>query len=155
MRRRLIAVIGAAEADEAVLSRAREVGRRLAEAGEALVTGGLGGVMAAASEGAARAGGTVLAILPGGSPDEANPWVELAVATGCGDARNAMIANSADGFVAVAGSWGTLSEIAFALKRGKPVVALDAPGELPVHRAGTPEEAVRVLLGLLSRARPG
>lgn len=151
-------MIGAAQADEPALAHAREVGRLLAEAGEAVVTGGLGGVMQAASEGAARAGGTVLAILPGGSPDEANPWVGLAVATGCGDARNAMIANSADGFVAVAGSWGTLSEIAFALKRGKPVVALRcgpvaaAPGtdgELPVQRASSPQEAVRALLALL------
>ena len=106
--------------------------------------------MEAASEGARGAGGLVLGILPGPSPGDANPHVEVAVATGMGDARNALIANTADGFVAIAGSWGTLSEIAFALKRGKPVVSLGSfERDLPVPPAATPEEAVRRLLELL------
>jgi len=95
----------------------------------------------------------VIGILPGRSPADANPHVEVAVATGMGDARNAVIANTADGFVAVGGAWGTLSEIAFALKRDKPVVSLGSfEAELPVHPAATPEQAVRRLLELLGDA---
>ena len=143
-------MIGAGEAAPEVLARAREVGRLLAQAGEVVLTGGLGGVMAAASEGAAAAGGTVLALLPGSAPEQSNPHAEFALATGSGDARNAMIANSAAGFIAVAGSWGTLSEIAFALKRSKPVVSLGSfTAGLPVHPVESPEAAVKTLLRLL------
>jgi len=150
MPRRVVAVIGAGDADRTALAHAREVGRRVAASGLVLVTGGLGGVMEAASAGAREGGGLVIGILPGVSPRDANAEVEVAVATGLGDARNAVIANTADGIVAVAGSWGTLSEIAFALKRGKPVVSLGSfENGLPVHPARTAEEAVRVLLGLL------
>jgi hypothetical protein len=151
MPRRAVAVIGAGEAGQETLAHAREVGRRLAEAGLVVVTGGLGGVMEAASAGAREAGGLVVGILPGSRPGEANPAVDVAVASGLGDARNAVIANTADGFVAVGGAFGTLSEIAFALKRGKPVVSLGSfERGLPVHAVSTPEEAVRRLLGLLA-----
>jgi uncharacterized protein (TIGR00725 family) len=147
MRRRMLAVIGAGECDPATAELAREVGRRIAEAGCVLVTGGLGGVMQAASQGACEAGGLVVGILPGEQPSEANPHVGVAIASGMGDARNTILANSADGFVAVGGSYGTLSEIAFALKRAKRVVSLGSWDVDPaVLRAGTPEEAVRLLL---------
>jgi len=150
MARRAVAVIGAGEASEQTLAHAREVGRRLAEAGLVVVTGGLGGVMEAASAGAREAEGLVVGILPGASPDEANAHVEVAVASGLGDARNALIANTADGFIAVGGSFGTLSEIAFALKRGKPVISLGSfERGLPVRPVSTPEQAVRLLLELL------
>ena len=147
---RTVAVIGAGECDAATAQRAQAVGRALAEAGCTLVTGGLGGVMAAASRGAAEAGGLVVGILPGDSADAANPHVRVAIATGLGDARNALIANSAQAFIAVAGSYGTLSEIAFALKRGKPVVGLGTWDlGLPLVRADTPSEAVQRVLALV------
>lgn len=120
----MIAVIGAGECDPATAATAHEVGRLLAEGGCVLVTGGLGGVMEAASRGAAEAGGTVVGVVPGEDPASANPEVAIPIATGMGDARNAIIANTAEAFVAVGGSYGTLSEIAFALKRGKRVVAV-------------------------------
>lgn len=143
----MLAVIGAGECDPAAAELAREVGRRIAEAGCVLVTGGLGGVMQAASQGASEAGGLVVGILPGEQPFEANPHVGVAIASGMGDARNTILANSADGFVAVGGSYGTLSEIAFALKRSKRVVSLGSWDVDPaVIQAGTPEEAVRLLL---------
>ncbi len=148
MTRRIIAVIGAGECDDAVSERAREVGRLLAEAGCILVTGGRAGVMEAASRGAREAGGLVVGILPSADSSDANPYVDVAIATGMGDARNAVLANTAEAFVAVAGSLGTLSEIAFALKRGKPVVTLGSwELGLPVTRADTPAEAVRRVLG--------
>ena len=147
MRRPVVAVIGVAAADEAEQRHAEAVGRLLAERGYVVVTGGLGGVMEAASRGAAAAGGTVVGILPAADPDTANPHVGIAVATGQGDARNAVICNTADAFVAIGRGLGTLSEIAFALKRGKPVVALgswelpEAKGRMP-EPVASPEEAV-------------
>ncbi len=150
MPRRVIAVIGAGQADAPTLARARQVGRLLAEADCVVLTGGLGGVMEAASRGAREAGGLVIGVLPGDSPAAANASVEIAIASGLGDARNAVIANTAQGFVAVAGSFGTLSEIAFALKREKPVVGLGTWDlGLPIERAETPEQAVSSLLSLL------
>ena len=149
-RARVVAVIGAGACDARVAEQAREVGRLLAEAGCTVVTGGLGGVMAAASRGAREAGGTVLAILPGDDPRAADPHAQLAVATGMGDARNVVIANTAQGFVALAGSYGTLTEISYALRRGKPVVSLGSwELGLPLERAESPAQAVRLLLDLL------
>jgi uncharacterized protein (TIGR00725 family) len=112
------------------------------------VTGGLGGVMRAASRGAHEAGGRVIGILPGSCPEDANEFVEVAIATGVGEARNVIIANTADAFIAVSGGWGTLSEMAFALKQGKRVVSLGAPSiEGDVVHAAEPEEAVEAALG--------
>lgn len=142
-RRPVVAVIGAGECDARVAARAREVGRRLAEAGRVVLTGGLGGVMAAASEGAREAGGLVLGLLPGADPAAANRWVEIAIATGLGEARNVLIANTAEAFVAISGGYGTLSEIAFALRRGKRVVGLDTWPIEGVEVANDPADAVR------------
>lgn len=143
---RVVAVIGAAEPDESARAAAFLVGRLLARAGCVLVTGGLSGVMAAASEGARSEGGLVVGILPGHDPSTANPHVDVRIATGMGDARNAIICNTADAFIAVGGSFGTLSEIAFALKRNKPVVSLNSfepsPEVIPV---GSPAEALEML----------
>lgn len=147
MRLRAIAVIGAGDCGEELAQVAYEVGRLLAQRGIAVVTGGLGGVMEAAARGAAESGGLTVGVLPGVLAAEANPWIAVAIATGIGDARNAVICNSAEAFVAVGGSYGTLSEIAFALKRGKRVVSLGSWDVDPkVERADSPEDAVRRVL---------
>ena len=145
--KRLIAIIGAATCDEVVFRRAWRVGELLAEAGCDVVTGGLGGVMEGGSGGARDKGALVIGVLPGDDGTAANPHVQVAIATGMGDARNVILANSAAGFVAIAGGEGTLSEIAFALKRGKPVVSLGSWEHDPrVQVAETPEDAVEWLL---------
>ena len=144
---RVLAVIGAGTPDVDTDAAACEVGRLLAQAGCVLITGGLEGVMAAASRGAHEAGGLVIGVLPGPFAAEANPYVSVAVATGLGDARNAVLANTAEAFIAVGGAYGTLSEIAFALKRGKRVDGLGTWDVDPaVLKASSPEEAVRLAL---------
>jgi hypothetical protein len=152
-RQRIVAVIGAGACDSDTAERARAVGSLLAGRGCVVLTGGLGGVMEAASRGAAEVGGLVIGVLPGADPADANPHVAVAIASGMGDARNAILANTAEAFVAVAGEHGTLSEIAFALKRGKRVVSLGSWQVDPaILVALTPEEAVRLALGLPSTA---
>ena len=141
-----IAVIGSGAEHEA---RAEEVGRLIAEAGAVLVCGGRGEVMAAAARGAKAAGGTTIGILPGESRAEANPWIDHAVVTGIGHARNLAVAASGDGVIAVGGMWGTLAEIAYARLLGRPVVVLEPGWELAgegIERAATPEEAVVLAL---------
>ena len=122
----------------------------MAEAGAIVVTGGRGGVMEAASKGAREAGGTTLGILPDADRSQANPWLTVAVPTGMGEARNALVVRAADGVIAVGGEWGTLSEIAFARKTGKPVVALESWELEGVERFETPAEAVAALLHRLA-----
>lgn len=107
-----------------VLAAAEEVGRRLAEAGFTVVCGGLGGVMEAAARGAAAAGGDVIGVIPGDDPAGANPHCTHVVASGVGYARNLAVVASGDAVIAIGGEWGTLSEIAFARRLDRPVVAL-------------------------------
>ena len=102
--------------------------------------------MEAASKGAREAGGTTLGLLPGADRRAANPWLTVAVPTGMGEARNALVVRAADGVIAVGGEWGTLSEIAFARKTGKPVVGLQSWDLDGVDRFDTPAEAVAALL---------
>lgn len=129
---------------------AEEVGRLLAERGCAVVTGGLGEVMAAAHRGAKAAGGTTVAILPGESHADANPWADHVVVTGIGHARNLAVAASGHAVIAVGGSFGTLAEIAFALRLGRPVVVLgDGPDVDGVPRVDTAEAAVEAALAAL------
>ena len=150
-----ISVIGSgAEHEEA----AEEVGRLLAERGATLVCGGLEEVMAAAARGAKSAGGVTIGILPGDSRSEANPWIDHAVATGTGHARNLAVAASGDAVIAVGGAFGTLSEIAYARLLGRPVVVLDPGIAAPyagVVRASTPREAVEAALSLAAPASNG
>ena len=120
-----VAVSGGGEAGEAASQLAEEVGRELARRGAVVVTGGLGGAMAAASRGAKAEGGTTLGILPGDDRSDANDWVDVAVPTGLGEARDVLLVRAADALIAVAGEFGTLSEIALALKVGTPVVGLE------------------------------
>jgi uncharacterized protein (TIGR00725 family) len=137
------------------LEAAEEVGRLVAAGGAILVCGGLGGVMEAACRGARSAGGLTLGILPGRDRREANRYVEVAVATGLGEARNALVVRSADAVVAVGGAYGTLSEIALALKGGTPVVGLGTwelarggVADTGVIRADSAAEAARTALDL-------
>lgn len=156
----VIGVIGESEfSDPAHEALAEEVGRRVAEAGAVLVCGGLTGVMEAACRGARRAGGRTIGILPGTDRAEANPFVDVAVATGMGQARNAIIVLTADAVVAIGGGYGTLSEIGLALRFGRPVIGLRTweagRGErrVPVVAAASPEDAVRRALALAREGR--
>lgn len=144
---RILAVIGTGDDDDRTDRVAHEVGAQIAKAGCTLITGGLGGVMRAASLGAKAQGGLVVGILPSATPEHANEAVDVAIATGIGDSRNAIIANTAAGFIAVGGAFGTLSEIAFALKRSKPIASLGSWEVDPsIYRADDAADAVKWIL---------
>jgi uncharacterized protein (TIGR00725 family) len=131
------------------VGRAEEVGRLLAERDCTVVTGGHGEVMAAASRGAKAGGGTTIGILPGERREDANEWVDHTVVTGIGHARNLAVVASGDAVIAVGGSWGTLAEIAFARRLGRPVVILEPGWQVEgegIERAETPERAVELAL---------
>lgn len=153
-----VAVVGAGVAGAPVLQKAEDVGRLLAEAGACLLSGGLGGVMEASCRGASQAGGETVAILPSLDRRDANPYVGIAIPTGMGEMRNALIVRAADAVVAIAGEYGTLSEIAFALKTDTPVVGLgtwdlarDGKVVDAFQRASSAEEAVSLALEAASR----
>lgn len=146
MARRQIGVIGAGECPAEVYELARAVGREIARRGHILVCGGLGGVMEGACRGAREEGGLTVGVLPSSRISDANPWVEVAIATGMGEARNAIVVHSSEGLIAIAGGYGTLSEVAIALKVGKPVVALESFVLEGVTLASDPIEAVSLLL---------
>jgi uncharacterized protein (TIGR00725 family) len=148
-----VAVIGSAACPPPVAEMAEAVGREIARRGHVLVCGGRGGVMEAACRGAKATGGLTVGILPGTDRREANAFVDVPIATGLGEARNAIVVRAADAVIAVHGEYGTLSEIGLALKMGKPVVglgtwAVSPPGDGhdPVARAATPAEAVAAAL---------
>ena len=143
-------VVGAGDSGARLAAEAEAVGAALARRGAVVVSGGLGGVMEAACRGAKGAGGSTLGILPGGDRSAANEWVDLALATGLGEARNALVVRACDALVAVGGGYGTLSEIALALKAGRPVFGLeswDIPGVVGV---ASPEEAATAALEVLT-----
>jgi uncharacterized protein (TIGR00725 family) len=147
-----VSVAGSASAATRELEIAEETGRLLAEEGAVLICGGLGGVMEAACRGASAAGGITVGILPGSDPDSANPYVSIPIATGLGEARNAIVAAASDALIAIGGKLGTLSEIALALRRGIPVVGLetweldeDRTKPFKLLRASTPAEAVKLV----------
>lgn len=139
-----------------ILEWAEEVGLLLARGGATVVTGGMGGVMRAASRGAAGAGGMTLGILPGTDAGEANEYVQMAIPTGLGVMRNLVVVTAADAVLAVGGRHGTLSEIGLALRMGRHVVALSSwrvesehrIGGARVHRARDPREAAAMALRL-------
>jgi uncharacterized protein (TIGR00725 family) len=154
-----VSVIGAADPTPHEIELARRVGRLLATHGLVVVTGGLGGVMAAASEGAKAAGGLTVGILPTREKRDANLYVDIVLPTGFSEGRNALVALAGDAVVAVGGGFGTLSEIALALRAGRTVAALSTwdldstrVGDAPFLRAETPEDAVELVLASLSRA---
>jgi len=160
MERTYVGVVGAGSAEGRTISVAEEVGRLLAARGVIVVCGGLGGVMEAACFGAKSAGGTTVGILPGLDRDEANAWVDVAIPTGLGEARNALVVRAVDALIAISGEYGTLSEIALALKTGKPVVGIDTwelsrrgVAATDIVRAANPAEAVERALALAAGAR--
>ncbi len=160
MMKLIIGVIGGSRPKAAEAAAAEEVGRALAEGGAALICGGRGGVMAAACRGAKAAGGLTIGVLPGTSRSRANPYVDIPIVTGIGEARNAIITRTAQAVVAVGGSYGTLSEIAFSLSFGTPVVGLgtwelrrDGHPDVPIIYAATPEEAAARALSLARERR--
>ncbi|HDJ24057.1 MAG TPA: TIGR00725 family protein [Candidatus Aminicenantes bacterium] len=137
-----IAVIGGANPDEQSWKEARRVGELIAEKGGILVCGGLSGVMEAAAQGAKSKGGLTMGILPGYSSQEANPYIDLPIATGLGPLRNSLVVLNAKAIIAINGQYGTLSEIALAKIHGRPIIGLNT-WEIPgVDIACTPEEAV-------------
>jgi uncharacterized protein (TIGR00725 family) len=144
-----VAVVGPGEASPDQLHTAEEVGAGLAAAGAVVVTGGLGGVMQAACRGARSRRGRTLGILPGDDRDAANGWVEIAVTTGMGELRNGLVVRAADAVVAIGGGHGTLSEIALALKLGRPVVGLGTWEVHGVDHVSTPEDALALIASLL------
>lgn len=151
-----ISVIGAGDASPEECRLAEAVGRALAEAGAVVVTGGLGGVMAAASRGCVEAGGISVGLLPGRDPAAANGWVTLPLATGMGESRNSLVVRTGEAVVAIGGSWGTLSEIALARKMGHSVVLLaEPPVDLPLPRSERPEEAAAWALLQAKKRRIG
>jgi len=148
---RYVAVVGPGEATHAQLDAALEIGRGLALAGATVVTGGLGGVMAAASRGAATAGGVTVGLLPSGDRTTANPWLTISVPTGLGELRNGLVVRSADAVIAVGGAYGTLSEVALALKTMVPVVGLATWEIEGIEAVRSPAAAVARALELARR----
>ena len=153
MRPRIVGLIGASELPPELYNTAEYIGREVAVRQAVLITGGLTGAMEAASKGAKTAGGLTIGILPGGSAQEANAYIDLPIVTGLSEARNLIIVRTADVLIAVGGGPGTLSEIAFALKFKKPVIGLHSwhvAAEI-VH-VQTPQEAVERAFELLGSA---
>lgn len=153
---------GSRDADADDLAQAYEVGRRLAEVGYAVLTGGLGGVMAEVARGVRDGNGLAVGLLPGSDRAGGNEFLTVTVPTGLGQLRNGLLVNAADAVIAVGCSWGTLSEICLTQRVGKPLVCLrpwqmrDAAGrEISIPTAADPAEAVRVIGSLLSAGEPG
>jgi uncharacterized protein (TIGR00725 family) len=150
--RPIIAVVGAGNAPAPICQLGYQVGFAIAQGGADLVCGGLGGVMESAAAGARAAGARTIGILPGDDRNAANKYIDFAIPTGMGEARNVLVVQSADSLIALAGEAGTLSEIAFALKIGRPVVALGAWDEIAgLHRADDPQTAATLALELARR----
>jgi uncharacterized protein (TIGR00725 family) len=152
-----VAVVGAGVAGESLRRVAEDVGRGLGEHGAVVLCGGLSGVMEAVCRGCREAGGTTVGILPGNDRRDANEFVDVAIATGMGEMRNALIVRAADVVVALGGEYGTLSEVAFALKIGRPVVGFDTwelgkrgAADDAIVRVESAEEAVAAALRLAS-----
>ena len=155
-RRIQIAVIGDGQPPVEVAHWAEEVGRLLAQRGAVVVCGGLGGVMAAAAQGAAAAGGLTIGILPTYDAATANPAIAVAIPSGMGEARNVLVVASGDAVIALPGSYGTQSEVALALKLGKKVIGVQAWGDVQgVQVAQTPAEAVELALSAVRKLKAG
>ena len=146
----LIGVIGAEDASEEERATAERVGREIAKSGLTLVCGAMGGVMEAACRGAKTEGGLTIGIVPGDSKSDSNPYVDIPVVTAMGHARNVIVVRSSSAIIAIGGSYGTLSEIAFALRLEIPIIGIktwDVSTE--IRKAETPKEAVDMAIELI------
>ncbi len=142
-----VGVIGGGHCTPEVAGCAEAVGGELAKRGVTLVCGGMGGVMEAAARGASKRGGMTVGILPTLDRASANPYIRIAIPTGLGEARNALVVRASDGLIAIDGAYGTLSEIALGLQCGRPVVGLHTWDlEAPILRASDPVDAVNLVL---------
>jgi len=149
-----IGVIGAGECSMEIYSIAYEVGCLVGQNEWVLVCGGLGGVMEGAAKGCFENGGITVGILPTTEKRSANPFVTLAIPTGMGEARNVLVVRASDVVIAIAGGYGTLSEIGLALKIGKPVIGLKTwPGIDGIDYVETPEQAINMVVKYLSRLK--
>lgn len=154
-RNLVVGIIGPREATKGQYAAAEQIGRRLGALGLTLICGGRSGVMEAASKGCFASSGTMIGILPGSHPQEANPFVTIPLPTGLGEARNMVIAKSARVLIAVGGSYGTLSEVAYGLHFSKPVIGVEgAPDVEGVIHAASPEDAVARALEALIACAP-
>jgi len=145
----IIAVIGGRHVEKRLLKEAERVGELIAAKKAVLVCGGLGGVMEAVSKGAKKEGGLTIGILPHEHKKEANDYIDVPIATGLGIGRNVIIARTADALIAVGGEYGTLSEIAFALQMGKPVVGINTWDIKGIISARDAEDAVTKVFEIL------
>jgi uncharacterized protein (TIGR00725 family) len=150
VERKIIGVIGGSIAAAEVLRIAEETGNLIASNGHYLICGGMAGVMEASAKGAREKGGTTIGILPHTDRHEANPYIDIPIATGVGEGRNLIIVRTADLIIAIDGEYGTLSEIAFALKMGKPVIGLNTWDIKGVIKAGSPVEAISIAEDILT-----
>ena len=151
-----IGVIGAGDCSDEICELAEKVGQGIAAAGAVLVCGGMGGVMEAAARGAKKQGGVTIGILPGVEKTHANPHIDFPIVTGLGEGRNLLVVRNSDVLIAFPGKFGTLSEIAFALKLGKPVIGLstwNVSGE--IIKAGGAQEAVTIALNQAKALKKG
>jgi uncharacterized protein (TIGR00725 family) len=160
-KKTIIAVIGAAKCSSQESVWAEEVGEELAKRGAAVICGGLTGVMESVCRGARKAGGLTIGVLPGDIAESANRYVDIPLVTGLGYARNVIVVKSAQAAIAIGGSYGTLSEIAFACQRRIPVIGLDTwemsrggKADDTIIRAGSPREAVALALSKIDRSSP-
>lgn len=148
-RKPVIAVIGAGKCSRKLRDMAAEIGRYVAENGGVLLCGGLGGVMEGAARGAKEAGGTTIGIIPSENKADANQFIDHVIPTGFGQARNVLVVRAADAIVALPGKFGTLSEMAFALVSGKPIISVQAwkLGE-EIQQVEDPLEAAKIAMEL-------
>jgi uncharacterized protein (TIGR00725 family) len=155
-----IGVIGGSDVSPQIAKLAEEVGREIARQGAALVCGGMGGVMQAACKGASDEGGITIGILPGENRHDANPYVRIPIMTGIGYARNVTVVKSSQAIIAIDGSYGTLTEIGYALQSGIPVIGLKTwtmsisdREDKNIIRAKNPEEAVEKAVALIKNKK--
>lgn len=153
-RKPLIAIIGGGECSPQQAELIAETAKKVAKNGGNIVCGGLGGTMEAAARGVREGGGLAIGILPGSSKSEANSFIDVALPTGIGEARNVLIVRAADAIIAFEGKYGTLSEISFAMVSGKPVIAVSAWKDIPeIIQVESPDEAARVALQMARESK--
>ena len=147
-----VGVVGAGDCSDSVYDLARQVGDGIGKRGWIMVCGGMGGVMEGAARGCYEAGGMTVGLLPGLEKTSANPYIKIPIPTGLDEGRNLVLVRTADALISIAGGYGTLSEIALALKMNKPVIGLETWKDIGgVHYVSSPQEAIHSVTYILSR----